>query len=174
MRLALYAASDVCFDSASRRNEHRDERRPDQRNRQRPNQRRRLVDGAHLPYGATLSQARTGICTRATAFGDDLALYGIATVSVTALAYRLFARSPFEGLCFRFVGWRAYLYFQLEVITASMIGNYVPKGGASVLQIGGGTRDLYYYPKGTIQVAVTQSSEKAGKVFGWILLATCS
>ena len=54
-----------------------------------------------------------------------------------------------------------------------MIGNYVPKGGARVLQIGGGTRDLYYYPKGTVQVAVTQSSEKAGKMIDWMPLVTC-
>lgn len=44
-------------------------------------------------------------------------------------------------------GYRFYLYTQLEYITAAMLTNNVPKGGANVLQMGGGTRELYYYPK---------------------------
>lgn len=55
-----------------------------------------------------------------------------------------------------------------------MISNHVPKGGASVLQIGGGTKLFYYYPKGTIQIAVTQSSTNKGMFYtrtsnGWWL-----
>ncbi|GMH43762.1 hypothetical protein BSKO_11696 [Bryopsis sp. KO-2023] len=49
-------------------------------------------------------------------------------------------------------GWRLAVYSQLEYVTASMLTNYVIKGGARVVQIGGGTRELYYYPKGTVQV----------------------
>eukprot|EP00878_Enallax_costatus_P021692 GHUV01022982.1.p1 GENE.GHUV01022982.1~~GHUV01022982.1.p1 ORF type:complete len:237 (+),score=40.12 GHUV01022982.1:867-1577(+) len=56
-----------------------------------------------------------------------------------------------------------YLYSQLEYITASMLTKYVPKGGggATVLQLGGGTRELYYYPKDT--KLVTNVGEKINK-----------
>jgi hypothetical protein len=33
-----------------------------------------------------------------------------------------------------------------------MLSRHVKPGGAKVVQLGGSTRDLYYYPKGTIQV----------------------
>jgi len=52
----------------------------------------------------------------------------------------------------------------LEYVIAAMIGNHVPSGGARVLQIGGGTRELYYYPQGTLQVSITQSSTKKGVI----------
>ncbi|KAF6259010.1 hypothetical protein COO60DRAFT_1060647 [Scenedesmus sp. NREL 46B-D3] len=47
-----------------------------------------------------------------------------------------------------------YLYSQLEYITAAMLSKYVPKAGkgATVIQLGGGTRELYYYPKNTMIV----------------------
>lgn len=56
-----------------------------------------------------------------------------------------------------------YLYSQLEVITAKMLGKYVPRGGtgARVIQLGGGTRELYYYPKDV--VLVTNVGEKVNK-----------
>lgn len=59
---------------------------------------------------------------------------------------------------------RFYLYSQLEVITAKMLGKYVPSGGptgARVIQLGGGTRELYYYPKDI--VLVTNVGEKVNK-----------
>lgn len=49
---------------------------------------------------------------------------------------------------------RFWAYSQLEVITARMIGNFVPPNARIVLQLGGTTRDLYYYPKGTKQVGL--------------------
>uniref|UniRef100_A0A383VYG1 Methyltransferase type 11 domain-containing protein n=1 Tax=Tetradesmus obliquus TaxID=3088 RepID=A0A383VYG1_TETOB len=47
-----------------------------------------------------------------------------------------------------------YLYSQLEYITAAMLTKYVPQAGkgATVIQLGGGTRELYYYPKNTMTV----------------------
>ena len=33
-----------------------------------------------------------------------------------------------------------------------MLARYVRPGGARVLQLGGSTRDLFYYPQGTVQV----------------------
>ena len=42
---------------------------------------------------------------------------------------------------------RASTYTQLEYITASMLSRHVRAGGARVVQLGGSTRDLYYYPK---------------------------
>jgi len=54
------------------------------------------------------------------------------------------------------LGLRFVLYSQLEYITAAMLTQYVPREGrgAVVLQCGGGTRELYYYPKNCLQVTV--------------------
>jgi hypothetical protein len=46
------------------------------------------------------------------------------------------------------------MYSQLEVITARMLGGFVPKAGGTVVQLGGGTRELYYYPMTVRQVTV--------------------
>jgi hypothetical protein len=59
---------------------------------------------------------------------------------------------------------RFYNYSQLEVITAKMLGKFVPSGGntgARVIQLGGGTRELYYYPKDV--VLVTNVGDKVNK-----------
>eukprot|EP01025_Chloroclados_australasicus_P048289 TRINITY_DN54676_c0_g1_i1.p1 TRINITY_DN54676_c0_g1~~TRINITY_DN54676_c0_g1_i1.p1 ORF type:complete len:251 (+),score=16.06 TRINITY_DN54676_c0_g1_i1:123-875(+) len=53
-----------------------------------------------------------------------------------------------------YTGIRIYSYAELEVITARMLTTWVPHGGARVIQIGGGTRQLFYYPKDTVQVTV--------------------
>lgn len=45
-------------------------------------------------------------------------------------------------------------YSQLEVVRTAMLSRHVQQGGARVLQLGGTTRDLYYYPSGTVQVTV--------------------
>ncbi|GFR49352.1 hypothetical protein Agub_g11376, partial [Astrephomene gubernaculifera] len=52
--------------------------------------------------------------------------------------------------------WKFATYGQLEYITAAMLTNHVPKGdpGPRVIQIQGGSRELYYYPKSTVQVTV--------------------
>ncbi|GBF89091.1 hypothetical protein Rsub_01808 [Raphidocelis subcapitata] len=51
-------------------------------------------------------------------------------------------------------GLRFYCYSQLEYATAAMLSNWVPRGGngAKVIQLGGGARQLYYYPKNVVQV----------------------
>ncbi|PNH04320.1 hypothetical protein TSOC_009521, partial [Tetrabaena socialis] len=50
--------------------------------------------------------------------------------------------------------WKVVNYGQLEYITASMLSNYVPKSEPRVIQLRGGTRELYYYPKSVVQVTV--------------------
>ncbi|KAI3423425.1 hypothetical protein D9Q98_010641 [Chlorella vulgaris] len=45
-------------------------------------------------------------------------------------------------------------YSRLEYVTAAMLSRHVKRGGARVLQLGGSTRDLFYYPEGTLQVTV--------------------
>jgi hypothetical protein len=54
---------------------------------------------------------------------------------------------------------RFYTYSQIELITASMLSRHVKPGGARVLQVGGSTRDLYYYPKGTTSVTILLQKE---------------
>ncbi|GAB4813176.1 hypothetical protein N2152v2_000222 [Parachlorella kessleri] len=43
-----------------------------------------------------------------------------------------------------------------------MLARHVKAGGARVLQLGGSTRDLFYYPEGTVQVAVVGPDVKTG------------
>ena len=43
-----------------------------------------------------------------------------------------------------------------------MLGRHVRAGGARVLQLGGTTRDIYYYPQGTVEVAVAGPGTNAG------------
>lgn len=52
-------------------------------------------------------------------------------------------------LILKFIG-----YSQLEVVRTKMLGRYVARNESRVLQLGGTTRDLYYYPKGVVQVIV--------------------
>jgi hypothetical protein len=40
-----------------------------------------------------------------------------------------------------------------------MLSRHVKPGGARVLQVGGSTRDLYYYPKGTVSVTILLQKE---------------
>lgn len=55
------------------------------------------------------------------------------------------------------------LYSQKEVINARMLGNFVPDNSRDVIQMNGNTRDLFYYPKSTIQVAVYNMNAKPGE-----------
>ncbi len=45
-------------------------------------------------------------------------------------------------------------YSQLEIVRTAMLSRHVKNGGAKVLQLGGTTRDLYYYPAKTLSVSV--------------------
>lgn len=45
-------------------------------------------------------------------------------------------------------------YSQLEVVRTKMLGRYVARNKCKVLQLGGTTRDLFYYPKGVVQIVV--------------------
>lgn len=47
---------------------------------------------------------------------------------------------------------RSYCYAQLTFVTASMLSKNLPKSDLRVIQIGGGIKELYYYPSSTVQV----------------------
>ena len=59
------------------------------------------------------------------------------------------------------VGYLVYLYSQIEYITAAMIARHVPPQ-ASVIQIGGGTKELFYYPKTIEKVTVVGENVNKG------------
>lgn len=48
-------------------------------------------------------------------------------------------------------------YSQLEVVRTAMLSRHVKQGNAKVLQLGGTTRDLYYYPTGTVKITVNEN-----------------
>lgn len=48
------------------------------------------------------------------------------------------------------------------ILSCAHENTVVYEGGARVIQIGGGTRELYYYPKGTVQVMVVGDDIKKG------------
>ena len=49
---------------------------------------------------------------------------------------------------------KAVAYAQLEVVRTAMLSRHVSPNGAKVLQLGGTTRDIFYYPAGTTKVNV--------------------
>ncbi len=53
-------------------------------------------------------------------------------------------------------------YSQLEVVRTAMLSRHVKQGNAKVLQLGGTTRDLYYYPTGTVKITVNDLGIKKG------------
>ncbi|KAJ9510975.1 hypothetical protein QJQ45_027800 [Haematococcus lacustris] len=64
--------------------------------------------------------------------------------------------------------WRFSLYSQLEVITARMLGAHVPPSSATVVQLHGSTRALFYYPKNTKQVIAVAPDLTPGELaIGW-------
>ena len=70
-------------------------------------------------------------------------------------------------------------YSQLEVVRTKMLGRYVARNESRVLQLGGTTRDLYYYPNGVVQVVVnapdapTSLYEQAGIQSGIPVSVNC-
>jgi len=55
-------------------------------------------------------------------------------------------------------------YSQLEVVRTAMLSRHVKNGGAKVLQLGGTTRDLYYYPSKTLAVTVNDPNLSIGLI----------
>ncbi|KAH7621273.1 hypothetical protein Ndes2526B_g03614 [Nannochloris sp. 'desiccata'] len=53
-------------------------------------------------------------------------------------------------------------YSQLEVVRTGMLSRHVKAKDARVLQLGGTTRDLFYYPNGTVQVTAAEENLKDG------------
>lgn len=49
-------------------------------------------------------------------------------------------------------GLRAFCYSQVTYVTASMLANSLPKTDLRIVQVGGGIKELYYYPSTTVQV----------------------
>ncbi|KAF5826260.1 hypothetical protein DUNSADRAFT_3878 [Dunaliella salina] len=65
---------------------------------------------------------------------------------------------PVMGLA----GYKLSLYSQKEVINARMLGNFIPEGARNIIQMNGSTRDIFYYPKSTIQIVVYGNNLKPG------------
>ena len=84
---------------------------------------------------------------------------GIACTANPKIA--MTAQAAFLVLC-RLLAWRAIVYGQLEFITAAMLGRHVPKLPSKVIQLGGGSRELFYYPKDTQQVTIVGEAINAG------------
>lgn len=57
---------------------------------------------------------------------------------------------------------RLTAYSKLQYVTAALLTNRVPRGGARILQLGGSTKDLYYYPSDAVQVTVVVPGANAG------------
>jgi len=57
------------------------------------------------------------------------------------------------------VGLRAFCYSQLTYVTASMLANSLPKTDLRIVQVGGGIKELYYYPSTTVQVCMWFSAK---------------
>lgn len=53
-------------------------------------------------------------------------------------------------------------YSQLEVVRTAMLSRHVKQGNAKVLQLGGTTRDMYYYPSGTVKISVNDPTINRG------------
>jgi hypothetical protein len=51
-----------------------------------------------------------------------------------------------------FAAFRSYCYAQVTFVTASMLSKNLPRSELRIVQIGGGIRELYYYPATTVQV----------------------
>jgi hypothetical protein len=51
-----------------------------------------------------------------------------------------------------FAALRSYCYAQVTFVTAAMLSKNLPKSDLRIIQIGGGIRELYYYPSSTVQV----------------------
>jgi len=56
---------------------------------------------------------------------------------------------------------RAWCYAQVEYVTAAMLSRNLKKA-AKIIQLGGGTRELFYYPPQTIQVTAIGEDLNAG------------
>ncbi len=65
-------------------------------------------------------------------------------------------------LVYRVVAAKFAAYSQLEVVRTGMLSRHVKAKDARVLQLGGTTRDLFYYPNGTVQVTIAAEDIKEG------------
>ena len=81
-----------------------------------------------------------------------------STTTMDALSADTFLSSlPFIGLLSTTLAFsivKLTAYSQLEVVRTAMLSRHVKNGGANVLQLGGTTRDLYYYPPKTLSVTI--------------------
>jgi ubiquinone/menaquinone biosynthesis C-methylase UbiE len=71
-------------------------------------------------------------------------------------------RTGVGGPAALWLGARLYIYTQVQLVTARLLSRSLPKGNIRVVQLGGGSRELYYYPSTTVQVTVCNSDLKAG------------
>ena len=50
---------------------------------------------------------------------------------------------------------RLYSGTQITYVTAAMLSRSLPRSDLRIVQVGGGVKELYYYPSTTIQVRAT-------------------
>lgn len=67
---------------------------------------------------------------------------------------------------------RTWAYTQAELLAAAVLGRAVRGQDARVVQLGGGGRELYYYPKSTVQarLAVRSSCAIAVLIFAVLII----
>lgn len=58
---------------------------------------------------------------------------------------------------------RAATYARLQYVLAALLGRRIPTTVTTVLQLGGSTRDLYYYPNSVQRVTVVDPDAKPGQ-----------
>lgn len=51
-----------------------------------------------------------------------------------------------------YIGLRFYSSSQITYVTAAMLSRNLPNAESRIVQVGGGVRELYYYPNKTVQV----------------------
>ena len=101
-----------------------------------------------LKYHEKSADARMGTRCQASGIVEPSALDAIP-IAIGALGLGL-------GLL------KVMAYSQLEVVRTAMLSRHVKQGSATVLQLGGTTRDLYYYPSGTLQITVNSPDISKG------------
>lgn len=107
-----------------------------------------------LPLSTQLSHARMRLVKNYKSYQTCKSL--LDDISITSLLL------PAGGvLLLGGVGYLVYLYSQIEYITAAMLSRHVP-AQSSVIQVGGGTKELFYYPKSTEKVVVVGENVNKG------------
>ncbi|KAK9804714.1 hypothetical protein WJX72_001690 [[Myrmecia] bisecta] len=118
-------------------------------------------------------QAKPGRCRSSSWLRQRSLLTGLnwhapqlAPASATAYAHSGPSVAPLLVTAAVLVGgsalWKLVLYAQTQAIIVRMLSKYTRKGGARVLQLGGGAGDLFYYPNDTVLVTLVGEGINSG------------